>query len=223
MLEIFLRSWYNHGMDEYTVVRSARKTLCLQLTKEGEVVVKAPFGIQDADIADFVERHQSWLERKKREFQRVSLDLSDGCILPLFGKEFSIATGRARIVGNILYLPEKNRERALILFLKKCTLQRMTMMTESLAEDFGLRFQRVRVSSARGRWGSCNAENSISYSFRTAFLPGDCAHYLCAHELAHTLHHDHSPAFWKEVERMAPDWKIRRKELKKYAWCMNIL
>lgn len=210
-------------MNGYKVVRSARKTLCLQLTKEGEAVVKAPYGVRDADIAAFVERHRDWLERKMREFRRVSLDLSDGSTISLFGKEFSIATGRAKIVGGTLCLPEKNRESALISLLKRCTKERMSIMTECLAEEYGLRFQKIRVSSARGRWGSCNAENSISYTFRTAFLPAPLVEYLCAHELAHTLHHDHSPAFWREVERMVPDWKIRREQLKKYGWCMNIL
>lgn len=50
---------------EYTLIRSARRTISLQLQKNGEVVVRAPQRMARTDIDAFVERHRSWIEQKK--------------------------------------------------------------------------------------------------------------------------------------------------------------
>ena len=53
---------------EYRLIRSSRKTLCLQW-KNNELVVRAPRKTSEKVIADFVERHRDWVERrlKKRD------------------------------------------------------------------------------------------------------------------------------------------------------------
>jgi predicted metal-dependent hydrolase len=38
--------------------------------------------------------------------------------------------------------------------------------------------------------------------------------YVVIHELCHLTHMDHSPAFWKMVEGIDPDFKEHRKWLK---------
>lgn len=44
--------------------------------------------------------------------------------------------------------------------------------------------------------------------------PAAAIEYVVVHELAHIRHHDHSPAFYAEVERYLPDWRARRELLK---------
>ena len=68
--------------------------------------------------------------------------------------------------------------------------------------------------TARGRWGSCNANGAIAFSFRTAFLSEAQARYVAVHELCHTRHLDHSPAFWREVEEIIPDCAAIRASLR---------
>ena len=38
--------------------------------------------------------------------------------------------------------------------------------------------------------------------------------YVVAHEMAHLVEMNHSPAFWKIVENLYPDWKTSRRWLK---------
>ena len=44
--------------------------------------------------------------------------------------------------------------------------------------------------------------------------PNGVVDYIVVHELYHLIHHDHSPKFWKEVERVMPDDKEHKEWLK---------
>lgn len=70
-----------------------------------------------------------------------------------------------------------------------------------------------RLSSAKTRWGCCTLRNTIRLSWRLIFLDDAVASYVIAHELAHLEHFNHSKAFWKEVERLCPDWRVQRAKL----------
>jgi predicted metal-dependent hydrolase len=52
------------------------------------------------------------------------------------------------------------------------------------------------------RWGSCTpAEGTIRLSRRLVGMPTWVIDYVLVHELAHLLVPDHSPRFWRHVER----------------------
>lgn len=54
-------------MISYEIIRSRRKTLALQIDKEGKVLVRAPLRYPTAEITKFVERHGPWIEKKLSE------------------------------------------------------------------------------------------------------------------------------------------------------------
>ena len=203
------------------VERSKRRTLSLTVSAGGDVVVRAPLSSSDETIRSFVARHKRWIEN--RLARQKAFSLADGAEIGLFGKTFVIAEGRARISGDTLFLPAEGREGALASLLKRLSAREMKQLTAELSSRFGFTYSSVRISSARTRWGSCNAKGSISYSFRIAFLPYDLAYYVAVHELCHTRVLNHSVAFWKEVAACLPDYAARRKRLRGYEWCMQAL
>ena len=48
-------------MDTYELIRSRRKTLALELTREGRLIVRAPLRISRREIDAFVEKHKHWI------------------------------------------------------------------------------------------------------------------------------------------------------------------
>ena len=52
------------AMMEYTVLRSRRRTMALQVTREAQVVVRAPLHAAEADIRRFVQADEDWLSRQ---------------------------------------------------------------------------------------------------------------------------------------------------------------
>jgi predicted metal-dependent hydrolase len=85
-----------------------------------------------------------------------------------------------------------------------------------LAELHGFTYSSVRFTHASSRWGSCNAKKAISLNIALMNLPYELIDYVLLHELAHTVHLNHSPSFWKEVLRTDSDYALHRKQLKGY-------
>jgi len=76
-----------------------------------------------------------------------------------------------------------------------------------VAADTGHRYTTVSVRLQRSRWGSCSSSGRISLNAKLLMLPPDAVRYVLVHELAHTVHMNHSRAFWSEVARHQPDWR----------------
>ncbi|MDE6059185.1 MAG: M48 family metallopeptidase [Clostridia bacterium] len=205
------------------IVRGRRKTLSVSVNRDAEVVVRAPLYIKDEEINRFIEKHQSWIRSRLALIEKNKLNLADGACISLFGREYTLACGRAAVKSGFVYLPKEDREKALIGLLKSFVKKEMKERTAKIAEENGFCYATVRISSARGRWGSCSKKGNISYSFRVAFLPSDIVDYIVVHELCHTRHFNHGVKFWQEVERIIHDYKLRRKRLKEHSNIMNWL
>ena len=72
----------------------------------------------------------------------------------------------------------------------------------------------ITITGARTRFGSCSGKNRISFSFYLMRFPDEAIDYVVVHELCHILHHNHSKEFYKEIEKILPDYKKREKLLR---------
>ena len=207
----------------YKIRRSRRKTMSLNIERDGSVLVRAPLGTQERTIEEFVSRHRDWLHKNLLEFRPAVLDLSDAAELVLFGAPYTIGTGRTRVADGVCLSRGEGVSGWCWRLRKRVRGEGVELSTRQLARRLGFCVQGVSINSARGRWGSCSREGVIHYSFRIAFLPTALVEYIAVHELCHTVCFDHSPAFWAQVESCLPDWKERRSALKAKSSLMNLL
>lgn len=93
---------------------------------------------------------------------------------------------------------------------------------EYLAKRFGYHYDKIVLSHASSRWGSCtHRKNSlhspttitISLNIGLMQVPEPQRDYVIIHELAHINHPDHSKAFWAEVESHDPNYRAHRELL----------
>ena len=152
--------------NEVTVERKQRKSIVLSV-RGGKIVLRAPLWMDDGKLLDFLENHKRWLAKNLSAEARTP-EFSDGARISLFGKERTIACGRARLDEYVLFLPEEGREKALIALLKREMRTYMEKITREIAEKFGFHVANVRIGSARSRWGVCSSKGNITYSFRAA-------------------------------------------------------
>ena len=82
-----------------------------------------------------------------------------------------------------------------------------------LATDLKYSVSRVAIRCQRTRWGSCSTRGTVSLNCSLVFLRPEVVHYLFVHELAHTKHMNHSPSFWRLVEKLEPNFRVLDREL----------
>lgn len=208
---------------EYDVVRSKRKTISVQVGREGKVIVRAPEHLGTREIERFVARHRAWIEARTAQ-RAPRLQLGDGGSVELAGVRYVVESGpKAELCDGRLILPREGREEAFTALLKRTARVRMKALLDDVCARGGFSYAKLNITSARRRWGSCSASGHISFSFRSVFLPDPLAEYLAVHELCHTRHMDHSPRFWREVAALVPDYRERRAALKSYLWATDCL
>jgi predicted metal-dependent hydrolase len=205
------------------IIRSNRKTLSISIDAFSRLIVRAPRRCSEERIFAFIAEKEAWILRKKSEMAGAGIKLPPenlhGYSLPLLGEYYTIfLTNEARIsldtAQKRLYLPRKNSKERLIKWCKDNAKRILNAVSEQCAAKMGVTYKSITVTSARSRWGCCTSDNRIRYSYRLIFTPREILEYVAVHELSHIIQKNHSPAFWREVEKLVPDWKQKRKWLR---------
>ena len=77
-----------------------------------------------------------------------------------------------------------------------------------------LNFYELIFKTLKSRWGSCSHNNIICINNITYYLPDHLKEYIMLHELTHTKIKNHSSIFWEELEKICPNSKLKRRELR---------
>ena len=128
-------------------------------------------------------------------------------------------SGKALFFGAIVFIltPLMQQKMGIFYFVswyKKKAKQHLQQRVDFFSHEFNLRANSVKITSAEKRWGSCSADDNLSFSFRLIMAPPDIIDYVIVHELMHIKEKNHSAAFWKLIEAAMPEYKIHRRWLK---------
>ncbi len=93
------------------------------------------------------------------------------------------------------------------------------LVEETNAATLRVHIRRIRIGYAASQWGSCSYRGDIMLSALLLLLPEELLRYVIIHELAHCLERNHSPRYWRNVERVLPPWKILRSRLLAFRIC----
>lgn len=212
----------------YTLKRSKkRKTFSVSILQEnGKIVVYAPENASKEKIDGFLLSNKQWiLNHLTAVKQRNELlpRLVSGEKILVCGKEYSIVVydGKGlKVVDNQLYLPKGSELKGLKSFVKKEFLPYVQKKTKEFALIYNFKYGNVKISNCKKKWGSCAANNDISYSLGLAFLPEYLCNYVVLHELCHTKVKNHQKEFYQLFEKVLPNCRAYRKNLSNYsAFC----
>ena len=166
----------------YRLIRSARKTICLEIGSDGILVVRCPQRTTTARVEAVIREKADWI-RTHLEKHRAA------------GTATPFTQAQRQALGE--------RTRTLL-------AQRLPV----LARQVGVTYNRVTVRAQRTRWGSCSSKGNLNFNCLLALLPPFVSDYVIVHELCHLKEMNHSSKFWAQVEKILPDYKLRRKWLK---------
>jgi predicted metal-dependent hydrolase len=199
----------------------------LRLRPDGSARVTVPRRGSLAQARQFAQSHARWLETQL-------LRQSARPVRPkhwLLGTEILFRGESVRLQTNDQHQPGQVRfgaesvpvsianadlRPAVEAHLRRLAARELPARVFELATLHQLPFRRVSVRNQRSRWGSCSRRGTISLNWRLVQTPPSVRDYIILHELAHLKEMNHSRRFWREVERLCPDFALAERWLKQH-------
>ncbi len=217
-------------------VSARRRTVGLRVDALG-LTVHAPARLPLHAVESLLRDQSGWISGKLAEWQDrpAAPEWRDGTRLRHLGQPVQLCLRRdsrsraAEFDGSRLHLavadPQDARavQRKVIQWYAGQARADFSRRLVLLAARLGVPAPPWRLSGARTRWGSCNARGEIRLNWRLIQAPPHVIHYVVAHELAHLKEMNHSPQFWAWVERLCPDYRAARQELKALSAHLHLL
>ncbi|MFE3836868.1 M48 family metallopeptidase [Pseudogemmobacter sonorensis] len=201
---------------DVTLRRSARaRRFSLRVSRlDGKVTLTLPGRARESEALAFLASHEGWLRDTLAAMPESRQSaIGFGTILPVEGRALRIepAMGRAvRVAEGRLLVPGDQPGPKVAAFLKVLARDRLARASTRHAASAGRAYTRLTLRDTRSRWGSCTESGALMYSWRLVMAPPEVLDYVAAHEVAHLIEMNHSPAFWAVVTRLCPDWKRHR-------------
>lgn len=173
---------------EYTLIRSNRKSVAIQIKPGGEVVVRAPLRLSKRNIQLFVNSKEAWI-RKHLETVEKSLDV----------------------------FPEQDKfSRTELEELGEQALKTIPERVRFYAEKIGVTYGKITIRNQRTRWGSCSSLGNLNFNCLLMLTPSEVLDSVVVHELCHRKEMNHSKKFYEEIYKVYPDYDRCHKWLKEY-------
>ncbi len=210
-------------LPEYTVRVSRRaKRVILRVTPRLGLEVVVPRDFDPSYVPEIVARKQDWILQARDELERRGYAIESGSglperiVLPSVDRAYDVRYGSGRgpvsLVQNgdvrLQFFGDCSDEQACLdllrEWLKGRARQELIPWVRRIAQETGLQCSAVQIRLQRSRWGSCSVRSGLSLNARLLFLSPEMVRYVLLHELSHTRHMHHGPAFWELLTRLEP-------------------
>ena len=180
-----------------------------------DVVLTMPARSSLKAAREFAERHAAWIGARLARLPRP-VTFEPGSTAPLRGVDHEIvhrpgargvvwteqdgAGPAICVAGDRAHVARRVAD-----YLKREARRDLEAAVARHSKALGLEARRITLRDTTSRWGSCSSTGALSFSWRLILAPPFVLDYLAAHEVAHFLHMNHSPAYWKVTRRLFPE------------------
>ncbi|WP_187917886.1 M48 family metallopeptidase [Helicobacter pylori] len=184
-----------------TIQKSKKiKTLSLNITPSLEVILKMPDSCSQARASAFLKDQEAWLKKT---------------ILAMQEKHSLLHTNLEKYKNKILVFDEvKNANDYTLTDLKKILKTYLERKLPSIAQKMQTSYTGFSVRNNAKVLGSCSYYNRLSFALLLVCAQKEAIDYVIIHELAHTIHKNHSQNFWRCVKIFCPNYRALRDHLK---------
>lgn len=190
--------------------RGARRLVLRLDPARQEARVSAPLRVSDRQIARFLDAHDGWMAERLAAAPAAT-PFAEGAAIPYggvmrriqhdpaIGRRVVVDADRLHVGGEAATLPQR-----IGTWLKAEARRDLGARARAHAATLARRVTRIRIGDPRTRWGSCSTTGALSFSWRLILSPDFVRDYVAAHEAAHLVEMNHSPAFWALVRDLTP-------------------
>lgn len=166
---------------QITVIRSNRRTIAIQVNPDLTVTVRAPRRATQREIDRILREKQPWIQKHMEQMKEKRAQYDAMEMDGLTDAECRQLKQKAQA-----YIPER---------------------VEYFANIMGVDYGRITIRKQKTRWGSCSGKGNLNFNCLLMLAPPEVIDYVVIHELCHRKEMNHSRAFWREVEKVMPDYK----------------
>ncbi|WRG61858.1 M48 family metallopeptidase [Helicobacter pylori] len=184
-----------------TIQKSKKiKTLSLNITPSLEVILKMPDSCSQARASAFLKEQESWLKKTFLSMQ----------------EKHSLLRSRLNTYKDkILVFDEvKNANDYTLTELKKILKTYLERKLPLIAQKMQTSYTGFNIRNNAKVLGSCSYHNRLSFALLLVCTQKEAIDYVIIHELAHTIHKNHSKNFWRCVKIFCPNYRTLREYLK---------
>lgn len=218
-------------------VRESDKARRLQLSllPQGKLEVVVPVGFNQGRVPAFIQKHKDWINRAliQHEKQRLiapelytftpeTIELKaiekTWRVRYEFNSERKASQIEHAIRTQTLTVKTRNEQTAplaLKAWLRHMAKRELIPWLESISAQTGLTVNGITVRAQKTRWGSCSHQKKINLNQNLLLLPAAQVEYLFIHELCHTVHLNHSKAYWSLVAKFSKNYRELDRALSK--------
>lgn len=213
----------------YILRRSSRRRSIGLRISEGGLTVSVPDRLPRQQWEKVLIQKSVWILSRLDQMRTHSVPpfhWHEGQMLPFLGSpvELAVEHGNARshplLAEGVLsvFMPQPHDsatlENRVLKWYRREALSFFQQRVTVYSRQLGVEVSRLYLSNARTRWGSCTSRGDIRLNWRLIKAPPPVIDYVVAHELAHLIELNHSPAFWQIVSQLCPDHLELRAYLK---------
>ncbi|NHA74885.1 M48 family peptidase [Helicobacter pylori] len=184
-----------------TIQKSKKiKTLSLNITPSLEVILKMPDSCSQARANAFLKEQEAWLKKTFLAMQ----------------EKHSLLRSRLETYQNkILVFDEvKNANGYTLTELKKILKTYLEQKLPLISQKMQTSYTHFSIRNNAKVLGSCSYHNRLSFALLLVCAQKEAIDYVIIHELAHTIHKNHSQNFWRCVQIFCPNYRALRDHLK---------
>jgi predicted metal-dependent hydrolase len=212
----------SHSGETYRVglkrISSARRFTLRVRAATRDVVLTMPPRASITGARNFIERHAAWIGARLRRLP-APMPFGGGEIVPIRGVNHRIVERRSQR-GNVWVEPVAKAVADTTLpllcvsaepahvarrvkdFLMREAKRDLESAVGRHAGKLGVKPRRIGLRDTTSRWGSCSSSGALNFSWRLIMAPSYVLDYLAAHEVAHLIHMNHSPSYWKVLGKL---------------------
>ena len=206
--------------------------LSIHVEPDGRVLVDAPPGVAHAAVLEAVRKQSRWISHHveaavRRRTNFFPRQYVSGESLLYLGRRYRLkvviqpdvregSSMRGSFV--VVTVPDRSVDRVrkaleawYRLRAREVFAQRLAAVAEPLRWVRQLPATRLQFMTVQ--WGSCSPAGRITLNPWLVKAPRECIDYVLLHELSHLLHHNHSPKFYRTLERQMPTWRAVKAKL----------